>query len=274
VPFLVEVLGYLGTALAGAAGAVFLARIWNDLALAGRLVIPALGSVVFLGAGSFVARGEDPVAQRLAGFLWLLGAAATGWFAATLSADAADASERVTTLAVGCSVALVGAGLLAYRQWPVSQLVLAVGLVIALAGAFAEAELGFAIAWTLLGVAWTGAGVRRLLPPARTALLIGTLLAVLGPAPAMEAWTGAATIAGAAIAAGVVALGAWQRHGQVLAVGVVGVFLYLVRAITYFLRGSGATALALLTIGLALIAIAVVAMRSRPRPGPPRPAHG
>lgn len=144
VPFLVEVLGYLGTALAGAAGAVFLARIWNDLALAGRLVIPAVGSVVFLGAGSFVARSEDPVAQRLAGFLWLLGAAATGWFTATLAADAADASERVTTLAVGCSVALVGAGLLAYRQWPVSQLVLAVGLVIALAGAFADAELGFA----------------------------------------------------------------------------------------------------------------------------------
>jgi hypothetical protein len=274
VPILAEVIGYLGAALAGAAGAVFLVRIWDDLALAGRLLIPGLGAAAFLGAGLAIAPSDAPPIRRLAEFLWLLGAGATAWLAATVAVDVADAPDRGTMLAVGCTLSIVGLGLTAYRRWPVPQLILAVGLVWLLGGAFYDSELGFAIAWTLLGVAWTILAIRRLLPPARTTLLIGALLALLGPMPAFEEWTGIGLALGVVVAAGAIGIGAWQHHPQVLAIGAVGLFLYLVRSITYFLPGSGATALGLLAIGAGLIVVAVLAMRSRPRPGPPRPAHG
>jgi hypothetical protein len=274
VPVLAEVIGYMGAALAGAAGAVFLVRIWDDLALAGRLVIPGLGAAAFLGAGIAIARSDEPPIRRLAEFLWLLGAGATAWLAATVAADVADAPDRGTVLAVGCALSIVGLGLTAYRRWPVPQLILAVGLVWLLGGAFYDIELGFAIAWTLLGVAWMVLAMLRLLPPARATLLIGTLLALLGPMPALDEWTGIGLALGVVVAAGAVGIGAWQHHPQVLAIGAIGLFLYLVRSITYFLPGSGATALGLLAIGAGLIVVAVLAMRSRPRPGPPRPAHG
>jgi hypothetical protein len=275
VPVFAEVLGYLGGALAASAAAVFVSRSWDDLSQAGRLAVPGLGAVVCLVAGFAIHRSAEAAVERLAGVLWLLSAAGAGWFSGILAADVADGSDRAVVLSVGAAVTIAGGALYAYRRWPLQQLALAAGLGILLGAAFFGHEVAIGLSLTVLGAGWAALGALRLLPPAGTALVIGSLVAMWGPVIGMDEWVGGAVLLGVAIAAGVLSLGALRREGAVLGMGVVGLFLYLIRAITYYLRGSAATTLGLLVVGVALMAAAVITIRRRPRAGPPpRVAHG
>lgn len=275
VPVSAEVLGYLGAALAASAAAVFVSRSWDDLSQAGRLAVPGLGAVVCLLAGLAIHRSTEPAVERLADALWLLTAAGAGWFAGILAADVADVSDRAVVLSIGGAVTVAGGALYWFRPWPLQQLALVAGLGILLGGAFFDHEVAIGVSLTVLGAGWAALGALRLLPPAAAAMVTGSLLAMWGPAIGMDEWVGGATLMGVATAAGVLTLGALRREGVVLGMGVVGLFLYLTRAITYFLRGSAATTLGFLVIGVALMAAAVITIRRRPRRGPPPGiAHG
>jgi hypothetical protein len=268
------VLAYLGAVLALSAGAVFVGRSWDDLTQAGRLLVPGTLAVVLLAAGAAVHTSRDPAVQRLAGALWFLGTGAVGWFDGLLVGDVAGASGRATALSVGATLTVVGGAIYTYRRWPLQQLALLAGLGCLLGGVFFDEVTAIGIALTLLGVAWVALGALRILEPASAALVSGALLALWSPTLAMDHWTGIAAIAGVLVAAGILTLGTIRRAGVVLGIGAVGLFLYLVRAITYYLRGSGAVALGFLVVGVGLIAAAAIAMRSRPGHGPPRAAHG
>jgi hypothetical protein len=274
VPVLTEVIGYLGAMLALAAGAVFVGRTWDDLTRAEQLMLPGLGALVFLSAAGALRESREPAVQRLAGLLGLLGTGAVAWLAGLLVGDVAGASDRVTVLSVGATLTILAAPLYAYRRWPLQQLALLAGLGCLLGAAFFDQEAGLAIVFTLLGVAWAALGARGILVPARTALILGAVLALWSPTFALDRWTGIGVLLGVLAASGILTIGALRREGVVLGIGVVGLFLYLVRAITYYLRGSGAIALGFLVVGVGLMVAAAIAMRSWPRHGPPRAAHG
>jgi hypothetical protein len=255
---------------------VFLARAWDDLGRAGRLLVPGLGMVVFLVAGLAIARRDETAVQRLAGLLLFLSVAAAAWLAALVTSDVAGASDRSTVVAVGATLTTFGGALYGTRRWPLQQLAVLSGLAVLLGGALfgEEPALPRAIGWTLLGGAWAFLGARGMLEPQPAAIVIGALLSVFGPMTAMGEWTGAAMLLGVAAAAYVVTLGALRHEGIVLGIGVVAAFMYLVRSITYYLRGSIAVALGLLVVGIGLMTLAVIVLRTRPRPGPQRTRPG
>lgn len=274
VPLIAEAIGYLGAALAAAAGAVLLARSWDELSRTGRLVVPAAGFAVFLTAGFAIHRSPAPAVQRLASLLWFFATGAAGWFDGIFAAEVADLSDRAVLLSVGATIAVVAGCLYAYRPWPLSELALVAGLAALLAAALFERELAIGVSWTLLGLVWAGLGALRVVKPTLATVVIGGLLMMYGPVLITGERAGVGLPLGVAAAAAVVLLGAQLRRGGVIGIGVVGSFLYLVGAINHFLPGERATAVGILVIGVGLVVVAVLAMRTRPRHGPPRPAHG
>ncbi len=274
VPILTEVIGYLGAALTAAAFAVFVGRTWGDLETWQRLAMTGVGGLAFLGAGAAINRSQEPAVQRLAALLWVVGTAGLTGFTAILAVDVADLSDRSALLAVGATLIAIGGASYAYRRWALLQVPLVGGSGVLVGVAFFDEPFRIGLGLTVLGAVWAALGTLRLLPPASAALTIGSILALWGPTPMVDGSVGPALSMGVLVAAGVVALSAFARQPVVLGIGVVGLFIYLVRAIGYFFPGSIATALGLLVVGLALIVVVVLATRMRPRHGPPRPAHG
>jgi hypothetical protein len=164
LPLLAELSAYLGSVLALAGGMAVVGRSWDALGPAGRLGIGVLVAAVGFVAAWAVLRLHGAGAQRLGGFLRLIGAGGVALVAGVLAVELGSDSPDVTAIAVGSAVAAVGLGLWRNLDRPLQLVTLVAGLVTFTAGFAAFAGIG---PWPI-GLR-TGAPARRARRPGAAA---------------------------------------------------------------------------------------------------------
>jgi hypothetical protein len=262
IPLITEVIGYLGAALALAAGVVLLARAWEDISPEVGVAILATATVLAFIGGLLLRGSHEAAFERLSSLLWLLAVGGSGWTAGLFAADVLEVTERVVPIWVGGAMTVSAALLYALRPRTLQVLALGVGL-LTLVTAWWQSPIPIALSWWVIGAACVVLGWNGALRPEQAFVRLGALIAVIGPsfmvadAPAATYGLGLAT-AGALLAVSV-AVG----EPVLLVPGGLALFAYLLSAIQRYLGDTLGMPIVLLLAGVALLAIALVTARLR-----------
>ncbi len=274
VPLVTEALAYLGAALALGAGAAVLADRWADMHAITRASAVGIAALGLLLAGWLLRGSEEPAIARLTSVLWLLASGLVVWFSWVLALDVFETpTDRMAGLVGGAVGLAVSASLYAYRRSTLQHVAVAVTLASTTAFAFYDPAWN-GVAWCVIGVAWFGLGVARVLVPRRTALAIGSIGALVSALVLATDQHAAGLLLGSVVAVALVAASVRLRETPILAIGVVGMFLFLVQTVAYFFQDTLGAPIALLAAGAIVLVVALVlARRSRPtRSGPRSPS--
>jgi hypothetical protein len=263
-----EALGYVGGVCAVTAGLLVAGQEWARLGSGARSMLLLVAIAVLAAGGWWANRQRAVSARRLGAVLWFLAVVAAAGFAGVVADQVLKQSPGVAGVASGLVATAVGVLFWRLRVSSLQQVAAFVSLlatVIALAGVIAPANPGWGggAVWAV-GVAWLLIGSRRLLSPARTAVLLGALAMLTGAEIVRTAEPRSWGLAlGLLSAAALVGGGTATRRTVLLGVGAVGLFVFLFDAVmTWF--GRGATVpLALLAGGGALLLVAVLTGRTR-----------
>jgi hypothetical protein len=276
VPPITEVIGYLGAALAIAAGVVLIGPRWDEIDHLWRVLgAGGIAAATFV-AGWLLRKNTEPAIGRLAAVLWTLSAGAVAATMALLAFDVRADQEPAPWggFAVGLTVALYGSVLNQLRPSVPLALVVYGGVLGTIGGAgnwaveagwtwADENEWWFGVAMLAVSVLWIAAGRVGALPPGNAVIGIGAAGAILAPWFVIPGWTGFGLILGVAVAITMlVASVAWRRT-EMLVLGALGLFGYLVGAIVYFLEDTVGLPVALLLCGLVLLGVAIGTARLR-----------
>jgi hypothetical protein len=276
VPPITEVIGYLGAALAIAAGVVLIGPRWDEIDHVWR-VLGAGG----IAAGTFVAgwllrKNAEPAVGRLAAVLWTLSAGAVAATMALLAFDVPADQEPAPWggFVVGLTVAAYAMVLNQLRPSVPLALVVYGGVLGAIGGAGSwavdagwtwvdEEPWWFGVAMLAVSVLWIAVGRLGALRPTGAVIGIGAAGAIWAPQFVVAGWTGFGLVLGVAVAITMLVTSvAWHRT-EMLVLGALGLFGYLVGAIVYFLEDTVGLPVALLLCGLVLLGVAIGTARLR-----------
>jgi hypothetical protein len=276
VPPITEVIGYLGAALAIAAGVVLIGPRWDEIDHLWRVLgAGGIAAATFV-AGWLLRRNAEPAIGRLAAVLWTLSAGAVAATTALLAFDVPADQEAAPWggFVVGLTVAAYAFVLNQLR--PSVPLALAVygGVLGTIGGAGAwavdagwtwvdEHAWWFGVAMLTVSVLWIAAGRVGALRPAGAVMGIGAAGAIWAPQLVVAGWTGFGLVLGVVVAVAMLVTSvAWHRI-EMLVLGALGLFGYLVGAIVYFLEDTVGLPVALLLCGLVLLGVAIATARLR-----------
>jgi hypothetical protein len=273
VPLVTEALGYLGAVLALAAGIALFAERWDDLAVGARLAAIGVAAAAAFGFGWLLRNSSEPAIRRLGSVAWAGSVVLVAWFAAGFATDVLETSDRTTGIIASVTATIVAGALFAFRRLPLQQLALFVALFFAV-GFLLEDPVPIGTAMLVIGLAWFALGWRDILEPRYTALVLGSLGILIGPMTIAGEATGAGLLIGLAMAAAVVTAGVLLREAALLGIGVVGLFVFLIRTVTYFFEGTVGVPIALLAAGAVVLAVALILARryGTTRTGPRSPS--
>jgi hypothetical protein len=270
-PLVVEALGYLGGALAILAGFVAVAQLWPDIPVEAELAFAVAGTVLLGGIGSVLRIGNDAAFGRLRATLWAMSVGCLATAVGLLSAEIWHMSGTATALASSSATAVYAALLWLAHRSPLQH------LAAFLATAFTAGSLvawlfqtteawgpGLAV-WTV-SVGWAVLSYGQVLRPPDVGSVAGAVGVLFGAGLTMQLAAGhvlaLATVA-ALLVAGVVLRRVW-----LLAIGALGVVIFVPITASRYLPESFGTPLALFLIGACLLTVALwLARWSR------RPAH-
>ena len=275
LPPITEVVGYLGAALAVAAGVALVGPRWDEIGHLARLVGAAGIAALTLVAGWLLRRNVEPAIERLAGVLWTLSVGAVAGFVGLLLFDLPDGRNPAdwAWFVVGATVALSAGLLLALRPCAPLQVAVYGGTLGTVGGGMAWAtragwawpdanEWWFGVAMLALSGLWIVAGATGRLRPKNAAMLIGSLGAIWAPQFSFT-WIGFGLLLGVTTAVAMMAASVWLHRTEMLVLGGLGLFGYLVGAIVHFLSDSVGLPIALLLSGLVLLGVAIAMARLR-----------
>lgn len=267
-----EVAGYVGAPAAATAAGIIVAR--SSLGTAGRVLVAGLFVAVLLAVGFAVGDVEKRVV-RLRSVMWF--GAVLAWFALVeiLVFDVGGLGSR-TGVVVASILATAGAGPVWWLcRRSLQQIAVFLSLVaVVTAIAFPTPSLsGFdtttvgVLVW-LLGLAWLILGARGLVLPRRTALVVGTITALLAPVYLLR--TGSSIggeVLGFVTAVGVFVAGGRFDDRAVEGLAIVGLAATSSAVVAEHLRDPEALAVVALLVGLGLLGVAV--WLTRPSSGAP-----
>ncbi|MBI5946717.1 MAG: DUF2157 domain-containing protein [Chloroflexi bacterium] len=269
-PGLMEVLVYLGVAVAGVGIAILLGNNWEDLQEWARVAVIGVPAVLAIAAGQALRANGRPELERGGQLAWL---AAQGLLAGTAGvlADSAGWADEDAFLAAGITVAVAGLALWAIAQSHLQVVGVGAGLLV---GSFAFSQkvtgddgppelgmyvlAGFGAAALLLAEAGlfrpkiTGQLVSAGLVTFGT--FFGTMISGGGWAEPILFVVGAALIAGSI----------WRGVFLYVIAGVALVFAGLINTVARHAPNVTVAALALIVIGGLLIATVLVLAQKRP----------
>lgn len=259
----VEVVGYVGAALALSAAGLILGEYWDRVTTWGQVALLALVTAIVLLGGALLRDRTDPAVRRLVSLLWFAASVGTALTVGVAFETGLDSADRDTALAI--SLAVLGISLVVYRQRPavLQQVALAVGVGgVALSGlSYPQAEvdpLFFGLMLWSLGVAWLLLVHGRWLEPERTAQVMGALAVGIGSQVATAGDSpGFGLLIGLASTVSLIALSLSTASLLLLGMAVVGVVVFVPQTIFHFFGDSLGAPIALLVTGLVLVVGAV-----------------
>ncbi|HEX9260189.1 MAG TPA: DUF2157 domain-containing protein [Acidimicrobiales bacterium] len=266
LPLTTELLAYLGSVLAMMGGLFVVARKWEDLPFAGRLAVGlAIAVAGFLG-GRSVGRLHGDGAERLSGFLQVIGIGGLAVTSGVVAVEAGSDDPGLTALVVGPVVMAAAALCWRNRERPLQLLALAGGFVAALAGSGAVIDSPPWVAGIGVLVVSVGLGLlawRELVHPALVAMLLASLGLVVGAEMLQDLQRDLGVVLGLVAAAAVVAGGLAQNRMPVLAFGIIAFLVALQILLSTYVRGP-LGALGVLLVGLVLVVVVIVRSTHHP----------
>jgi len=260
---LAEVVGYVGAALAVGALALLLGDLWDDLTTGGQLTLVALLTLLLGAAGATLRGLSAPAMQRLASVLFTGAVIGAGWSAYLVGTTVMGWARDHVALAVALTVLAVALPLYLLRPRFLPQLTLFVAVLLTVAALFAQLSLEPGRAWVGLSfwglaMAWLLLGLGGWVQPARGAELLGGVAALF--AVLVTAWGSARVwllLLGLATAAALVGLALVGERVQHLAVGAVGLFVFVPQLVFEVFGEVVGAAATLLIVGLLLVLLAI-----------------
>lgn len=258
-----EILGYVGGSLALIAALILGAQYWDEWSTGARLGILVVTTLVVAVAAILVGRSENPAILRLSDFLFVLATIGLAFTVGLFSADSMEWSEQTTVTLATLAAFAASAVLWWQRRGTIRHVALFASTVAVLLSLGTHLEqvdpehIGLAV-WGI-GLAWGMLTWAGLLPPrmvgyglASATLIVGSLVFGGGERASVGLLLGLFT------AGGLVALGVFLSSALVLAIGTLGIFIFVPRAVFEFFGDTGGGALALLVTGLLLLVAAVL----------------
>lgn len=274
VPALVaEALGYVGAVLVGTAAVVLGQQFWADLTPWAHATLLGILTVILLVSGALVSGAPGTPYGRLGSVLWLGAVGMTVGTANVVAGEVLALEESALGVAVSAPTTIVAAVLWSLRRRTLQQIPVVVGVAATTVTTLLLVELSLEswsglVVWSI-GVAWMVLGWAELVPPNRTARVLGASVALVGALMAPGASGRWGLLLGLVTAAGLVAVSVPARETALLALGVIGLFLFVPRAaFAYFGEQVGAP-LALFASGGLLLGIALWVARVRRDDRPP-----
>lgn len=220
------------------------------------LVIAAVG---FFGGRALHALHE-PGAERLGGFLWLMGAGGVGLATGVSVYEAGVDTPDLIAMSIGAVVLLVGALLWRNLERPLQLLTTVVGLMVLAISSVSHFDLrpwvgGIALWIGAFAVGALAAGGR--LHPQLFALMLAALGLLAGSAVLSDLSEGVSAAVGLATAAGIVVATLALHRTPVLVLGVLGMLLFLQGLFALYFSGPLASA-AVALVGLVVVAVVLV----------------
>jgi hypothetical protein len=268
-PLVVEAFGYLGGALAVAAGVVAVRQVWPDSPLAAQLALTAATAAALGAGGALIPAGGDAAFVRLRSALWVMSTACLGAFTGVLVAGVWDLDvTSAVTLAAGVATGYAVVLWLRTRA-AVQQLALFAAATVTAGAGIARADpalraWGPGLGVWALSALWAVAAHRRYLGPpnpgyaaAGIGLLAGTQMAT----PIAAGHVLAIATVAALLTAGVLLRRAW-----LLAIGAIGVIQVVPQTAVRYLSRPAAAPLAVFAAGLVLLTVALWLSRRRKTP--------
>lgn len=265
LPRWVEPLAYLGVVLVAVALVLFGIQVWDRLAEWGQVALAAIVTLVLLAVGAAMNRYEAPGARRAASFAWLLSLAGVASTMALIAGELLDLDEGVVVTLSAGSAAAAGIVLYLSSRTGLQQLGLAAAAVFLMGSGtdllpLTEAWTA-AVLLTCLGVVWLLLTWGGLMTPAPVGYVIGSLLMLavgFGTADGQQpGWS----VAGIAVALGLVYLSMLLDSRWVLAVAVFGLVVWIPVTVTLLFEGSVAVPVAILVTGVVTLAVVLLAVR-------------
>lgn len=278
-----EVASYLGIGLAMGGAGILMADAWDELGVAGRVIVPLVGAAVAY-ACAYLLRGEETSsARRVSQTLLAIGVLSAAIAGAMVAKPVAEdilgtpgpqgaPSENWTMLVGSLAGTLFGAATWWFRKGALTQIALGVAVFvdfIAVLG-FLEGEppLVMAVVMALVGTVWVVLGALEHLVPARTAIAVGSMLTLQGLMWMLNSSQESfAAFAGLGIAYGVadIAASIYFKRGTLLGFGAVMVVLFSTTLLMETFGDQASAPVLMLTLGVVLIAVAVAVARIAPR---------
>lgn len=279
VPAVAEALGYLGGILAIVGLVLFVARLWNDLAVGVRLGLTVGAAVALFVAGLAVPERREEALARLRGFVWLLSSAATAVAAVVFVVDVMSFENRYdgSVEAIVAAITAAHSALLWRGRARPFQYLSTLGATAVALGAglgWAGSSVAASLAVWALGVLAVVGALRRVVAFPVIAGLAGAIVTMAGTVVgiANTPSLGLPLAAGSAIA--LVWLGVESRFVQTrperrayTVFGVAMVVQSVPQVIVFYAdRGGIATGAVVSVVGLALVMIAVRRLSRMPIP--------
>ncbi|MBI3648761.1 MAG: DUF2157 domain-containing protein [Actinobacteria bacterium] len=268
IPLVAEAVGYLGAALAFAAGVTLLGPRYPDFARGVKLAMPVAVALALLATGLPLRRNEEPAIRRFAGVLWLLSTGAVAWLLAEAVFDV-DEPATSALLIVGVGTTAYALALYRWLRNTTTQIALFASVLVALFGignlatpsGGSTSQVWYGVSLWALGVAWAVGGWRGLVEPRGTALGLGAIASLYAPTITVQWSTDLGIWMGVATAVALLVASVGLRSTALLVVAGIGLFSYLLSAIMYYLADTLGAPIALFVSGLVLIAVAFVTAR-------------
>jgi hypothetical protein len=268
----VEALGYLGGALAVAAGFAAVRPVWPDIPLAAQLAFTATAAAALGAGGAVMPAGGDATFARLRSVLWAMSTACLGAFTGVLAAGVWDFGvTSAVPLAAGVATGYAVVLWLRTRA-TVQQLAMFAAAAVTVGAGIARADpalraWGPGLGVWALSALWAVAVHRGYLGPPNPGYAVAGIGLLAGAQMAMAVAAGhvlaIATVA-ALLTAGVVLRRVW-----LLAAGAIGVIQVVPQTAARYLPSSAAAPLAVFVAGLVLLTVALWLSRWRKTPRSP-----
>jgi hypothetical protein len=271
-PLVVEAVGYLGGALAVAAGFAAVRPVWPDIPLAAQLACAATAAAALGVGGALMPTGGDAAFVRLRSVLWVMSTACLGAFTGVLVAGVWDFGvASAVPLAAG---AATGYAVLLWLRTPAAlqQLAMFAAAAVTAGAGIARADpavraWGPGLGVWALSALWAAAAHRGYLGPPDPGYIAAGIGLLAGAQMAMQIAAG--HVLAIATVAALLTAGVALRRVSLLAAGAIGVIQVVPQTAARYLPSSAAAPLAVVVAGLALLAVALRLSRRRKTP----PSH-
>lgn len=269
VPVVVEIIGYVGAALAVWAVAILATEFWSNLTDWAQAGLFGAVAVAFFVAALPLLDSAEPAFLRLCAVLWAGSIVAVSG-ALFVVLDPIGGIDASWTWAIVGAIGSIAAGTMLRRQVGVvlhvmlfAAVVTTISALLTVAGDPESFFFGLSI-WGI-GLVWLLLARAGLLRPAGTGLVLGgmAMLSGLFTTSVGGSYEAIAVLLGLASAGSLAAAGAYMSEKLLIVVGGFGVFMYVPRAMFYFFGEAMGAIFGLFVTGLLLVAAAIGFARHR-----------